>query len=83
MKDDRVYLKHILRCIARIEEYTIAGREGFLASRLIRDAVIRNLQIVAESGQRLSAGIKTFAAIRRLEGVGWATERSGARLFGR
>jgi uncharacterized protein with HEPN domain len=54
VKDDRVYLKHILRCIARIEEYTAAGRESFLSSHLIQDGVIRNLQTLAESSQRLS-----------------------------
>ena len=48
MKDDRVYLKHILRCIARIEEYTAAGRESFFSSHLIQDGVIRNLQTLAE-----------------------------------
>ena len=26
MKDDRIYLEHILECIARIEQYTHAGR---------------------------------------------------------
>ena len=30
MKDDRVYLIHILECIRQIEEYTIDGREEFL-----------------------------------------------------
>jgi GNAT superfamily N-acetyltransferase len=30
VKDDRVYLKHILRCIARIEEYT----DGYLFSTI-------------------------------------------------
>ena len=40
MKDDRVYLKHILRCIARIEEYTAAGRESFFSSHLIQDGVM-------------------------------------------
>ena len=44
MKDDRVYLKHVLRCIARIEGYTASGRNAFFASHLIQDAVIRNLQ---------------------------------------
>ena len=34
MKDDRVYLGHILRCIARIEEYTVEGRDKFFASPL-------------------------------------------------
>ena len=29
-------LKHILRCIARIEEYTTAGRESFFSSLLIQ-----------------------------------------------
>ena len=58
MKDDRVYLKHILRCIARIEEYTAGGRERFFASHLIQDGVIRNLQTLAESSQHLSDGVK-------------------------
>ena len=58
MKDDRVYLKHILRCIARIEEYTTGGRERFFASHLIQDGVIRNLQTLAESSQHLSDVMK-------------------------
>lgn len=58
MKDDRVYLKHVLRCIARIEEYTATGRESFFSSHLIQDGVIRNLQTLAESSQRLSESIK-------------------------
>ena len=60
MKDDGVYLKHILRCIARIEEYTAGGRERFFSSRLIQDGVIRNLQTLAESSRRLSEGIRVF-----------------------
>jgi len=58
VKDDGVYLKHVLRCIARIEEYTVAGRESFFSSHLIQDGVIRNLQTLAESSQRLSESIK-------------------------
>ena len=58
MKDDRVYLKHILRCIARIEEYTAGGRDSFFASHLIQDGVIRNLQTLAESSQHLSDAVK-------------------------
>ena len=57
MKDDRIYLKHILRCIARIEEYAAGGRESFFASHLIQDGVIRNLQTLAESSQHLSEGV--------------------------
>jgi uncharacterized protein with HEPN domain len=58
MKDDRLYLVHIRECIERIEEYTSGGREEFVASRLIQDAVVRNLQIMAESTQRLSDDIR-------------------------
>jgi uncharacterized protein with HEPN domain len=58
VKDDSVYLKHILRCIGRIEEYSVAGRDAFFSSTLIQDGVIRNLQTLAESSQRLSDSIK-------------------------
>jgi uncharacterized protein with HEPN domain len=44
VKDDRVYLSHVLRCIARIEGYTVGGRNALFASHLIQDGVIRNLQ---------------------------------------
>lgn len=60
MKDERVYLRHILRCISRIEEYTAAGRNSFFSSHLIQDGVIRNLQTMAESTQRLSDHVKSL-----------------------
>ena len=58
MKDDRVYLGHILRCIARTEGYTAKGRDEFFESPLVQDGVIRNLQTLAESSRRLSDGVK-------------------------
>lgn len=59
MKDDRLYLIHISECIERIESY-VSGidQRGFLESNLIQDAVIRNLQTMAESTQRLSDKLK-------------------------
>jgi uncharacterized protein with HEPN domain len=54
VKDDRVYLDHICECIHRIEEYTIEGSDTFFTNKMIQDAVIRNLQILAESTQRIS-----------------------------
>lgn len=57
MKDDRVYLKHILRCIDRIEEYTAQG--SLFSSQLVQDAVMRNLQTLFESTQRLSISTKS------------------------
>ena len=58
MKDDIVYLRHIMECIRRIEENIAEGRERFLESHTLQDAVLRNLQTMAESTQRLSDDLK-------------------------
>lgn len=58
MKDDRRYLLHILECISRIEEDISGGKTAFESSHMIQDAVLRNLQVMAESTQRLSDGFK-------------------------
>ena len=58
-KDDRLYLVHILDCIGRIRRYTVDGREAFLGDEKTQDAVVRNLQILAESTQRLSSTTKS------------------------
>ena len=55
---DRVLLAHMRDCLDRIGEYTHFERTGFDTSRLVQDAVIRNLQTLAESSQRLSVEIK-------------------------
>ena len=52
-------LAHIGECLARIHEYTGVERTRFDGSRLVQDAVIRNLQTLAEASQRLSSEIKT------------------------
>jgi len=59
MKDDTLYLIHIGECIDRIESYTQGMTKAtFLESSLVQDGVIRNLQTLAESTQRLSAKAK-------------------------
>ena len=58
MKDERVYLGHIRECIQYVEEFTAAGRAAFLADRKTQDAVLRNLQTLAESASRLSADLQ-------------------------
>ena len=51
-------LAHMQDCLARIHEYSGGERARFDRSRLVQDAVIRNLQTLAESSQRLSTEIK-------------------------
>ena len=59
MKDDRLYLIHIVECATRIQEYTKDGKGIFLSDGKTQDAVLRNLQILAESTQRISPGLKS------------------------
>ena len=56
--NDHALLDHILACIGRIREYTGSSRSTFFASSMVQDAVIRNLQTLAESTQRLSQAAK-------------------------
>lgn len=60
MKDDKLYLIHIKESIERIEDYTVGlNLKTFLDTPIVQDAVLRNLQVLAESTQRLSEKIKT------------------------
>lgn len=65
-ESDDVLLAHILECVDRIRDYTSGDRSTFFGSRLVQDAVIRNLQTLAESTQRLSGPLKATAT-----GVPW------------
>lgn len=52
-KDLRVYLAHILERIERIEQYTVGGRDSFMADLKVQDAVIRNLEVIGEASKRV------------------------------
>jgi uncharacterized protein with HEPN domain len=56
---DLLYLTHIQDCLHRITEYTEGGHEEFLVDLKTQDAVLRNLQTMAEFTQRLSASLKS------------------------
>lgn len=58
MRDDNLYLIHIGECLSRIAQYTTEGEEAFFADQKTQDAVLRNLQTMAESTQRLSDELK-------------------------
>lgn len=57
-EQDRVYLAHILECAGLIQDYTRHDKAAFMASLLVQDAVLRRLQTMAESTQRLSDDLK-------------------------
>lgn len=71
IKDDTVFLRHILDAINKIQEYT-KGMDyaDFRASSLVQDGVIRQLEIIGEATKNLSQTIaKVDKETETLEGV--------------
>lgn len=57
------YLAHMLQALQRIERH-VGGHDlaGFLASELIQDAVIRNLEVIGEASRNIERADPAFAA---------------------
>jgi uncharacterized protein with HEPN domain len=55
VKSQRPYVEHVIRCIRRIAEDSAPGRDAVFASRTLQDAILRNLQVLCESTQRIDA----------------------------
>ena len=55
MKDDRLYLGHILEAVERILLYATDGEARFRSDVRTQDAIIRNLQVMGEAVKKLSA----------------------------
>lgn len=72
-KDYLLYLVHILEEIALIEEFTKGGKKKFLHDTKTYYAVLRGLQTLAESTQKLPTSLKA-----RHPHMGWR-EISGFR----
>jgi len=60
MKDDSIYIDHILNSINRILDY-IAGkdRESFEDDLVTQDAVVRQLEIIGEATKRVSKDFRS------------------------
>ena len=54
MKDDRLYLHHMLERCQRIRRFISAGRDAFMTSDQLQDAVIRNVEVIGEAAKRVS-----------------------------
>ncbi len=56
------YLGHILEAIERIQAYVADVDEvGFLSSKIIQDAVIRNLEVIGEASRNIERVHPEFA----------------------
>lgn len=58
MRDDRAFLEDILERIRLTNEFLQPGREAFFGSRLIQEAVIRNLEIIGEASRGISEALR-------------------------
>jgi uncharacterized protein with HEPN domain len=58
VKDDRLYLHHIVERCHRINRFIGPGREAFMASEETQDAVIRNVEVIGEAAKRISVGVR-------------------------
>ena len=55
MRNDRTYLEHIREAIESIEEYLEgASYDQFASSKMMVDAVVRELEIIGEASNNLS-----------------------------
>ena len=46
MKDDRLYLHHMLERCQRISRFIRPGRQVFFEAEELQDAVIRNIKVI-------------------------------------
>lgn len=59
MKDDRIFLNHILSAIAAIEDFMKGvSQDDFMANKEKQSAVERQLEIIGEAAKSLSDGLK-------------------------
>ena len=59
MKDDSLYINHILQCINNILDYTKdLNKKDFSKNKLVQDAVIRNFEIIGEATKKVSDDYK-------------------------
>lgn len=66
MKDDFLYLLHILERCQRIERFIAPGRDAFLGSEQTQDAVIRNIEVIGEAAKHITPETKA-----KIPGLDW------------
>jgi uncharacterized protein with HEPN domain len=58
MKDDKLFLTHILERITRIRDYTSGGYAVFMDESVVQDAVLRNLEVIGEAVKQISTELR-------------------------
>ena len=59
MKNDSIYLRHILEAIEKIERYLAdVSYEAFIKNDMMVDAVVRELEIIGQAARNVSIKVK-------------------------
>ena len=59
MKDDSLYIDHILQSVNNILDYTKnLSKQDFSKNKMVQDAVIRNFEIIGEATKKVSEDYK-------------------------
>ena len=58
-REYKAYLKDILESIRKIENYTNISFDDFVANELIKDGVVRNLEVIGEAVKNIPEDIKS------------------------
>lgn len=76
MRDEGLYLDDIVEAVDHIQQFVSGlSREDFLASELIKSAVLQKLSIIGESSSKISTKIKVqypqidWAAMKGLRNI--------------
>lgn len=57
-RDDVTFIEDMLERIRMIEKFTTGGREAFMQSQMMQEAVIRGLEIIGEAARNVSDELK-------------------------
>jgi uncharacterized protein with HEPN domain len=74
---DPTYVEHIAQAVRAIDTYLDGvSEEAFHESPMIRDAVLRNLEVISEASRRLSSALKD-----RYPSVPWRDVRDSGNVY--
>lgn len=57
-REDRAFIEDMLARIDLVAEFTSDGREAFMQSRMMQEAVIRGLEVIGEAGRNVSRTLR-------------------------
>ena len=59
IRDDQLYIDHILDCIRKIDEFSSGlSLKEFRTNEMVQDAIIRNIEIIGEASKKISFDTK-------------------------